>query len=194
MAIAQSELQRPCLTYEEYLEEGEITYRYDIVDGIRLVPPAPITLHQVLLMNLGYLLDQYRRSGGQARCLPAPVDVLIQKKPLRVRQPDIIAVSLLTYRERSVRAIRGPLEFAPELVVEILSDSDRKSVVAGKIADYAAIGVKECWIVRPEAESIEILVLSGERLTPIATYGQGQEVHSVVFPDLRVAVADVFAE
>ena len=47
MAIAQTELQRPCLTYEEYLRDGEVTYRYDIVDGVRVAPPAPMTLHQV---------------------------------------------------------------------------------------------------------------------------------------------------
>jgi len=194
MAIAQTELQKPCLTYEEYLREGEVTYRYDVVDGIRVVPPAPMPLHQILLENLVYTLGRHRRKGGQTRPLPAPVDILIQKTPLRVRQPDLVAIAVTTYRQRNVRAIRGPLEFAPELVVEILSDSDREQVIAEKIADYEAIGVKECWIVRQEEVTVEVRTLAGKQPTPVAVYRQGVAVQSVVFPDLRVAVADIFAE
>src|SRR5207302_7122537 len=101
--------------YDEYLREGEIKYRYDIVDGVRIVPPAPLTLHQILVVNMVSLFDPYRKNGGQARPLAAPVDVLIRKAPLRVRQPDIVVISLKAYRQHSVREIRGPLEFAPEL-------------------------------------------------------------------------------
>ncbi len=186
--------QQACLTYDEYLREGEITYRYDIIDGVRVVPPAPRTLHQVLQMNLSYAFEQYRRMGGSARPLAAPVDVLIRKAPLRVRQPDVIAISVAAYRSHNVRAIEGPLEFAPELVVEIISDSDRAKAFAGKIRDYESIGVRECWIVRPKSETVEVLALDGQRLLPVATYAQGQEVQSVAFPDLHVPVADIFAD
>ena len=94
MGIARKPTQSAttCLTYDEYLREGEITYRYDIIDGVRVVPPAPRTLHQVILMNLSYSLELYRRNGGLARPLSAPVDVLISRAPLRVRQPDIILI------------------------------------------------------------------------------------------------------
>jgi len=194
MAIAEKQATTKCLTYDEYLNEGEITYRYDIVDGVRIVPPAPITLHQILMENLSHLLGQYRRKGGLGRVLYAPLDVLIRKSPLRVRQPDITVISVETYRARNVRSIRGPLEFPPELVVEILSDSDRKRMFASKITDYESIGIKECWIVRPNDETIEVLSLDGKRLALVATYGQGQEVQSLVFADLRIAVAEVFAD
>ena len=194
MAMAQRQAPAACLTYDEYLREGEVTYRYDIIDGVRVGPAAPLTVHQILLMNLTFVFEQYRRNGGVARPLPAPVDVLIRKAPLRVRQPDMIAISLAVYRAHNVRAIRGPLDFAPELVVEIISDSDQKKAFAGKIADYASIGVQECWVVRLVGEIVEVLVIIGRKLFPAATYVQGQDVQSVVFPDLRVPVADIFAD
>jgi Uma2 family endonuclease len=194
MAPSKSALQQPCLTYDEYLREGEITYRYDIVDGVRIVPPAPVTLHQVIQESLSYLFGTYRREGGSARPLNAPVDVLIRKAPLRVRQPDVVVVSLATYKLHNLRTNKGPFKFAPELVVEIVSDSDRKRVLSGKMADYGAIGVQECWVVRPIGETLELHVLQDQRLVLAATYRQGEEVKSVVFPDLTVSVADVFAE
>lgn len=194
MAVTQTLVPETCLTYDEYMCEGEITYRYDIIDGLRIVPPAPRTLHQILLANLMYVIEQYRRGGGMARPLSAPVDVLIRKAPLRVRQPDVIAISLAEYKRQNVRSLQGPLEFAPELVVEIISDSDRTRMLASKIADYASIGVQECWIVRPNGETVELLVLDGGQLQSPAIYTQGQTVQSVAFPNLSVPVADIFAD
>ena len=194
MAMAQRQERAACLTYDEYLREGEITYRYDIIDGVRVVPPAPRTLHQIIQENLTYLLGQYRRQGGQARPIPPPVDILIRKAPLRVRQPDITLISILVYRQRNVRGNQGPFDFAPELVVEIISDSDRKKAFAGKIADYESIGVRECWVIRPDPETVEVLTLVAGRLAPTTVYSLGQDIQSVVFPDLRIAVDDIFAD
>ena len=165
MAIVQNQRAAPCLTYDEYMREGEITYRYDIIDGVRVVPPAPRTLHQIVQENLTYQLGRYRRQGGQARPIPPPVDILIRKTPLRVRQPDVTLISVLVYRQRNVPDIQGPLDFAPGLVVEIISDSDRKEAFASKIADYSSIGVQECWVVRPVLMTVDVLVLKAGRLT-----------------------------
>jgi Uma2 family endonuclease len=187
-------MKQNCLTYDEYLREGEITYRYDIIDGVRVVPPAPVTLHQIVQMNLAYGLENNRRKGGNARTLAAPVDVLIRKSPLRVRQPDVVVVSLATYKQHDLRANEGPFEFAPELAVEIVSDSDRRRVLAGTIAYYASIGVKECWVVIPIVETVEVYVLEGQQLVLKSSCAQGQDVQSIVFPDLMVPVAEVFAE
>ena len=99
-----------------------------------------------------------------------------------------------SYRQHNVRLTRGPLEFAPELVVEIVSDSDTKSMLAAKIVDYASIGVSKCCVVRPDDETVEALTLKDQRMIPTARYELGQEVQSVVFPNLRVLVADIYAD
>ena len=61
-------------------------------------------------------------------------------------------------------------------------------------ADYSSIGVQECWVVRPVSMTVDVLVLKAGRLTPDTTYSPGQDIQSVVFTDLRVAVNDVFAQ
>ncbi len=49
---------------------------------------------------------------------------------------------------------------APELVVEILSESDRTSVLNAKLLDYQKAGVSECWIVNLEEKTVEVLKLN----------------------------------
>ncbi len=47
----------------------------------------------------------------------------------------------------------------PELVVEILSPGNSRAKIEGKLADCAHIGVGECWLVAPEGQTIEVLLL-----------------------------------
>ena len=75
------------------------------------------------------------------------------------------------------RPAKGPLEAAPELVVEIISDSETQRILADKITDYIS----------------EVLALTPVEARTVATYGDGQAVASVVFPGLAVTVAEVLA-
>ena len=63
-----------------------------------------------------------------------------------------------------------------------------------KLADYVEIGVDECWVVRPDMGTVEVLALSPGGAQSLAVYGQGEAVRSVVFAGLAVSVADVFAD
>src|SRR5690348_6077789 len=46
MAIAAKTDSPERLTYEQYLAEGEINERYDILDGVRIFMPGPKWRHQ----------------------------------------------------------------------------------------------------------------------------------------------------
>jgi Uma2 family endonuclease len=181
------------LTYEEYLAEGEVMQRYDIVDGVREVT-NPTQRHNDITLQLIRLFDRYAESAGTCRVLVAPRDILIRKRPLRTRQPDL---SLIT-RERLLRCPSlddpAPLPIGPELVVEVLSPSDTRAVRTAKLEDFCAAGVAECWVIAPGPRTVEVLRLSLSGMETVALYGEGQEVASVVFPGLRVSVTTIFAE
>ena len=51
---------------------------------------------------------------------------------------------------------------APDFIVEILSDSTAKTDRETKFDDYAAHGVKEYWIIDPDAEVVEQYLLRDE--------------------------------
>ena len=87
----------------------------------------------------------------------------------------------------------GPLEVAPELVVGVISSSETQRILGDKITDYVGIGVDECWVVRPDERTVEVLTLTSDGARSVRVYGDGGAVTSVVFPTLSVPVADVLA-
>lgn len=182
------------LTYEEYMAEPQVEGRYDIIEGVRILRPGASWDHQTVSGNLYDLLRNYGRDSGIGKALYSPFDVLIRHVPrLQTRQPDILLISHTRLTQAGGRPRVGPLEAAPELVVEIISDSETQHILNDKLTDYISIGVDECWVVRPESRTIEILRLTPNGPQTVAIYDDTQTVTSVILPTLTVPVADVFA-
>lgn len=197
MAIAQSSLPSAVppqpMTWEDYLAEGEVNARYDIVDGVRIYMPAPIWRHQRISKNVTRVLSNYEDAAQDGMMVSAPLDVLIQQQPPRTRQPDALYISYIQLAQVGGPPPPNPLPIAPELVVEILSPSDTPSVLADKLADYQRIGVRECWLLHPDALTVEVFILTWANITSAATYHPGQNVQSIAFPNMIVSVDALFA-
>jgi Uma2 family endonuclease len=193
MAITSPQSQSGVLTYEHYLAEDEIHQRYDIVDGVRIYRPAPKWRHQRIQVNSTDILRDYEKRQGGGYVIPAPFDVLIRRIPLlQTRQPDVLYVTQAQLDTGSGISESGPLEVAPELVIEIISDSETERRLADKLADYASIGVREGWLVRSDTRTVEVVRLSPDDPATISTYDETQTLQSITFADLRVCVADFF--
>jgi Uma2 family endonuclease len=180
------------LTYEQYMAEPEIRKRYDIIDGMRVFMTNPTILHQKIQGNVYRGFYAWQQIGQAGEVVQAPCDVLIQRSPLRTRQPDVLFISHERLGSRDLDD-PSPLEPAPELVVEILTPSDTRAVLGDKLADYARVAVEECWIVYRRVAGVEVLRLTPEGWLSVATYTMGETVQSITFPTLTLAVADVFA-
>ncbi len=127
--------------------------------------------------------------------LAAPFDVLIRRTPkLQTRQPDVdvLFISSRQLVQGGGIPAKGPLGAAPELVVEIISDSETQRIFEEKLADYCEIGVDECWVVRPETRTVKMLALTPGGARSVAVYDDTQAVASAVFTGLSVPVVDVF--
>ena len=189
------------MTYEEYMVSPVDKTRYDVVDGWKIYRkygaknlPSPTQAHQDIVLNLGEAFRAFQRSAQQGRVMIAPRDVLISRRPLRTRQPDVLFISNGRLENNVPSDDPVPLTPAPELVVEILSPSDTRRVQTAKITDYVSVDVNECWLVSIEAETVEILELTSSEIKTVAVYGRGQTVSSVIFPGLTVNVHTIFAE
>ncbi len=175
------------LTYEEYLKTPEIKARFDIVDGVMTIAPTPTVAHQRILGNLFWKLDQFVSEQQVGEVLFAPVDVIVQRDPLRTRQPDLLFVS----NERA-SILGDQVDGGLDLVVEILSPSNSRSDLEAKLSDYATLGVSECWLVSPEARSVEILGLTEGSWVRLGISDLGELVRSRVLPELDLAVVQLF--
>ena len=71
---------------------------------------------------------------------------------------------------------------APDRVIEILSPSSVRRGRRTKFALYQRHGVREYWLVDPEAESIEVWRLEGQQFVRVGVFGVDQTfVSSVLF-------------
>ena len=181
--------QTQLLTYEEYLDTPEIEGRFDIVDGEMIMAPSPIPDHQITSRQFFLILHQFIIERNLGELLFAPLDVVIRRNPLRTRQPDLLLLSNETFA-RIDRHL--PIEEAPELAIEILSPSNTRRRVQDALADYAAIGVKECWLVSLAARTIEALTLVNGEWQRLALLGIGDRMRSDVLAGLDVEVGQFF--
>ena len=177
------------LTYEEYLDTPEIKQRFDIVDGEMIMAPSPIPNHQITSRQFFLILHQFIIERNLGELLFAPLDVVIRRNPLRTRQPDLLLLSNETFARIY---LDRPIEEAPELAIEILSPSNTRRRVQDALADYAAIGVRECWLVSLSARTIEVLTLVNGEWRRLALLGVGDRMRSEALAGLDVEVDRFF--
>jgi len=202
MAIAEPQADVPGITrpmtYEEYISGPEEMARYDILDGWKVyrlygdnLVPSPTRRHQRILGRLLRRLQDYETQTSRGEAIAAPCDVEITYQPLKCRQPDLLFISQERLEQNAPSDEYDPLAPAPELVVEIVSASDTKSALAAKIDDYQAVQVQEVWIVRPEAQTVEVLTLATGSSN---IFGAGMMAASAIFDGLSVSVDAIFQE
>ncbi len=192
MSVAVREVTPPLLTYEDYLAEGEVNQRYDIIDGVRIVT-NPLRRHQRITQKLLRALEDYETATGRGMAVVAPSDVLITQVPLRTRQPDVLFISHERLAECAGDTDPALLFRAPEFVVEVLSPNESRGSILSKLNDYARVEVLEAWLVSPQAETIEVIRLATDHLETVAVYGAGQSARSVVLDGFEIPLSVVFA-
>ncbi len=185
------------LTFEEYLCTPLTRKRFEILDGVVHMSPAPTSYHQVLIFRLSGLLDTHVTSQRLGFIIPSPVDVVIAQTPrTRTRQPDILYLSRARsgLRRRSDLQAMPQITVAPDLVIEMLSPDEPRRALPEKLADYAAIGVPEVWPVSSEAQTVEVLKLENGHYVRAGLYGAGDVIVSLVLPGLNLSVDAIFAD
>jgi Uma2 family endonuclease len=187
-------VQTKLLTFEDYLLSPEIGRPYEIIQGELRMKSTPSVEHQWIVGNICNFLHPLVTKGKLGVVLFAPLDVIISRSPLQTRQPDVLFLSA----ERTGITGRTQLrkkpvtEIIPDLVVEVLSPNDSRRELDEKLRDYQKIGVRECWLVSPEAETIEVLRISAENIDTIGLYGVNELLRCEVFPELGLSVREVF--
>jgi len=148
-----SNFSRTRLTYREYVSFPDDGNRHEVIDGDHYMNPAPTPNHQSVLAEIHFQLFSQVNRTGLGRVLFAPIDVHLTE--FDVVQPDLVVV-LKANRIITPVKIKG----SPDHVIEILSSSTRKNDLELKRLLYEKTGVKEYWIVDPEEQALQQLVLS----------------------------------
>ena len=131
-------------TYEDY-ESFPEDFRCELIDGVAYMMSAPDIWHQDILGMIYRKIGNYL-DGKKCRVFMAPFDVRLfprkDKKDRTVVQPDIIIVCDEN-KLSDGKACRG----APDVVIEILSDSTRSHDLNAKKERYERAGVRQYIVV-----------------------------------------------
>ncbi len=173
-------------TYRDYGRLPDDGQRYEILDGVLLMTPAPDISHQRSSVRLVYYLMQYVEFAELGRVLHAPVDV--ELSATQVFQPDILVVLGPRLHLLHEKRVVG----APDLLVEIASPTTARYDRGEKKRAYASAGVREYWIVDPRARTVEVLVLSEGEYHGQGVFAGAAMLQSSVIPDVPVSVQQLF--
>lgn len=125
-------------------------HRYELIDGVLVVSPAPRIRHQDVVAGMYRLL--FAACPTDLLVLFAPVDVVLSEDT--VMQPDLLVARRSDFTERD-------LPTAPVLAVEVLSPSTRAFDLLLKKDRLQRAGCAHYWVVDPDAPAIVAWQLVG---------------------------------
>ena len=172
-------------TYNDYaaLDDGK---RYEIVNGVLFLIPTPWLLHQRVVGEVFIYLFDHVTSADLGEVVIGPIDV--ELAPDVVLQPDIVVMLNTGPGKITDTHFIG----APDLVIEVSSPGTIGYERREKQDAYARGGVPEYWIVNPEAQTIELLVLEAGEYRSLGIFRGQAKLPSQVVPNLPVRVEQLF--
>jgi Uma2 family endonuclease len=176
------------LTYEDYALFPEDGRRHELVDGEHCVSPAPTLRHQTIVANLLFALRLYLRSRPAGQVFTAPADVVLSVND--TVQPDLLFISNARAAILGDKNVQG----APDLVVEIVSDTTRRMDEITKRKLYERFGVTEYWVVDPALETVKIYRRGGDLFQVPAelTLESRPTLTTPLLPGLGIPLAEIF--
>jgi Uma2 family endonuclease len=195
MAIttAQPTTGRLVVDWEGYLNLPDDLTHYEIIDGEVIPLASPTFRHQIVAQQILLTVVPAARARRLGEMLIAPYDVVVQREPLRTRQPDLMFFSRQRFSDFSSLLRQPRTEQSPDLVIEILSPSDTYTYWSEKLQDYFALGVPEVWLVNVDKRAIEVQVREAWGYRSLGWFAGEQAVASQVLAGLELKPAEVFA-
>jgi Uma2 family endonuclease len=158
--------------------------RWEVIDGeVFAMTPAPSLRHQHVAGALhGTLFPYFKKN---------PCDLFNAPTAVKLADDTVVQPDLLVVCDRKQEQ-GSHIDGAPTLVIEVVSPSSIIHDRMRKMVLYARHGVRELWLVTPFPSLVEVYVLEGGKYAHTAAYAPGDTLRSPTFPDLTVAMDEIF--
>jgi Uma2 family endonuclease len=178
------------LTAQDLLRLGGDNVRRELVHGRVIEMPLPGGAHGRTASRIHRYLDRYVERVGGGEVLPGVGFVLVVPGDAeRVRGPDVAFISHA--RLPGGRLPEKFIEAAPDLAVEVLSESNTGVDMQQKIRDYLDAGVRLIWIIARKARTATVYRADGSaRLLREQDALDGEDV----LPGLSIPLSDIFVD
>ena len=186
------------LTFEEYLKYNDGTdTRYELVDGALIPMGVGTGIHALIIDFLAEQLKVAIREALTEEYKVAQGSIGIRAPRAgrydTSRIPDITVLPLAQLKEvRNREAVVEYYEPPPLLVVEVVSDSTKKTDYRAKRVEYNSRSIQEYWIVDPLAEVVTVCTLK-EDLYEIAEFSSEDPLFSELLPNLKLTAQQILS-
>jgi Uma2 family endonuclease len=159
----------------------------ELVDGVLVEKPTGFRESCVAAALIALLRGFVRpRNLG----LVAAPDGMLRLAPQLVRIPDVAFLSWGRLPGRRVPDEPVP-QLAPDLAVEVLSESNTPAEMARKRQEYFTAGVRLVWFVDPDARTVEVYTAPDQS----TVLGEGDTLDGgAVLPGFTLPLRELFAE
>ena len=172
-------------TVQDYMTTPE-DKRYQLLDGEIILAPLPTVAHQRVLGRLVRSLSEILADRKLGQVWAAPLDVVLSEYD--AVQPDISFVS----NQRADIVAGGYVQGAPDLIAEILDPGTAEYDRGYKSQLYGRHGVREYWIVDPDAETIDVLSEGEDGHVALNSFGSTGELLTPIMEGLPLNLDDLF--
>ena len=178
-------------TLEEFWELPEPLdhSKLELIAGVLYMTPTPGQLHNNTVSRLNRLINDHLTKTRDNGTLYVPRAGIV-KGPNSWLEPDLFYVAAAT---NATADPKYPQYLSTaDLVIEVISPSSAIYDRNTKADTYAALGVKELWLVDEALGIIELRTLEGEQFAPSVVLESDDYLKSVVLPGFEVKVGRVF--
>ena len=161
--------------------------RYQLIEGELVKMAGPNDAHQVFIGELYFAARLQIGATGAFEVRISPYDVAIDEH--NTFQPDLLFVSNARLHIFDRHGVTG----APDVVVEVLSESTRQRDLNVKLPVYARNGVREMWVADLGSETVAKYVGDGMTLTLATVYQADDILTSDAMPGVAIDLAPLFA-
>jgi Uma2 family endonuclease len=187
--MALHDLPAKKLTYEDYVLIPDDGKRHEIIDGEHYVSAAPFIRHQRIVLRLARRLGDFVEAHPLGEILIAPTDVILS--PNDIVQPDLLFIS----NERSSIVEEKNIQGAPDLTIEIHSNSSRRIDRGAKRRAYERWGVLEYWMLDPERKEAEVCERTAQGLLRQRVLLSKNDVLTTpLLPGLEIPLEEIFRD
>lgn len=144
----------PTITAEQFAARPDPGHPEELLKG-RIFPMPPTgRRHGQICSQVGRLLGNFAEQQDLGHVLTNDAGIVTGRDPDTVRGADVAFYSYARLPRGELSPGYGPE--VPELVVEVLSPSDRWSAVLAKIGDYLSAGVSTVLVLDDETRSAQL--------------------------------------
>jgi len=178
---------------------------YEIIGGVKILAPSANLFHSSSIIKLIVAFENYFIQHKNGYVFGDHVDVHFSDGS--IYKPDLVVI---TEENKNIMSTNKAIYGAPDMVVEVLSQSTKRRDLTIKKDTYEKFGVKEYWIIDPFIKSVSVYLLREgkyefddeyicydddefEDLPEAERAAAKFEISPSIFPELKIKLRDIFS-